>query len=87
MLRFLPFLLISVHLNAADASAGAVGRSCRPGSPLFASHRHIAAEKSARCVTSSFKNMIHVNDAEGEPAELILDLPYALVRTQAVERK
>lgn len=31
--------------------------------------------------------MIHVNDAEGEPAELILELPYALVRTQAVERK
>lgn len=38
-------------------------------------------------ITGSLKNIAQVNDAEGKPAELILELPYTLVRTQAVERK
>lgn len=38
-------------------------------------------------ISGSFKNIAQVNDAEGKPAELILELPYTLVRTQAVERK
>lgn len=38
-------------------------------------------------ITGSLKNAAQVNDAEGKPAELILELPYTLVRTQAIERK
>ena len=38
-------------------------------------------------ITGSLMNAAQVNDAEGKPAELILELPYTLVRTQAVERK
>jgi hypothetical protein len=38
-------------------------------------------------IFGSLKNIAQVNDAEGKPAELILELPYTLVRTQAVERK
>lgn len=38
-------------------------------------------------ITGSLKNTAQVNDADGKPAQLILELPYTLVRTQAVERK
>jgi hypothetical protein len=38
-------------------------------------------------ITGNLKNIAQVNDAEGKPAELILELPYTLVRTQAIERK
>ncbi len=38
-------------------------------------------------ISGSFKNIAQVNDADGKPAQLILELPYTLVRTQAVERK
>jgi hypothetical protein len=38
-------------------------------------------------IRGNLKNTAQVNDAEGKHAELTLDLPYALVRTQAIERK
>lgn len=38
-------------------------------------------------ITGSLKNIAQVNDAEGKPAQLTLELPYTLVRTQAIERK
>ncbi|MFZ2277132.1 MAG: hypothetical protein WAW39_05005 [Prosthecobacter sp.] len=38
-------------------------------------------------ITGNLKNIAQVNDAEGKAAQLILELPYTLVRTQAIERK
>ncbi len=38
-------------------------------------------------ITGSLKNVAQVNDANGKAAQLILELPYTLVRTQAIERK
>lgn len=38
-------------------------------------------------ISGSLKNTAQVNDADGKPAQLILELPYTLVRTQAIERK
>ena len=38
-------------------------------------------------ITGSLKNIAQVNDADGKAAQLILELPYTLVRTQAIERK
>ncbi|MCX6852664.1 MAG: hypothetical protein NTY98_27560 [Verrucomicrobia bacterium] len=38
-------------------------------------------------ITGSLKNIAQVNDAEGKAAQLTLELPYTLVRTQAIERK
>lgn len=38
-------------------------------------------------ITGNLKNTAQVNDADGKPAQLTLDLPYTLVRTQAIERK
>ena len=38
-------------------------------------------------ITGHFKNIGLVNDQDGKAAQLTLDLPYTLVRTQAVERK
>jgi hypothetical protein len=38
-------------------------------------------------IRGNLKNTAQVNDAEGKPAELTLDLPYTLVRSQAMERK
>jgi hypothetical protein len=38
-------------------------------------------------MTGHFKNTGLVNDQDGKSAQLTLDLPYTLVRTQAVERK
>ncbi|MBN8417986.1 MAG: hypothetical protein J0L73_03645 [Verrucomicrobia bacterium] len=38
-------------------------------------------------ISGSLKNVAQVNDADGKAAQLILELPYTLVRTQAIERK
>ena len=38
-------------------------------------------------ISGSLKNTAQVNDADGKAAQLILELPYTLVRTQAIERK
>ncbi len=38
-------------------------------------------------ISGNFKNTSFVNDQDGKPAQLILELPYTLVRTQAKERK
>ena len=38
-------------------------------------------------ISGHFKNIGLVNDQDGKAAQLTLDLPYTLVRTQAVERK
>jgi hypothetical protein len=38
-------------------------------------------------IRGNLKNTAQVNDAEGKPAEITLDLPYTLVRSQAIERK
>jgi len=38
-------------------------------------------------ITGHFKNIGLVNDQDGKSAQLTLELPYTLVRTQAVERK
>jgi hypothetical protein len=38
-------------------------------------------------IIGNLKNIAQVNDAEGKPAELTLDLPYTLVRSQAIEGK
>jgi len=38
-------------------------------------------------ISGNLKNSSSVNDLDGKPAQLTLELPYTLVRTQAVERK
>ena len=38
-------------------------------------------------ITGNLKNVSQVNDLNGKPAALTLELPYTLVRSQAVERK
>lgn len=38
-------------------------------------------------ISGSLKNVAQVNDADGKAAQLVLELPYTLVRTQAIERK
>ncbi|MCF7786656.1 MAG: hypothetical protein K9N47_11080 [Prosthecobacter sp.] len=38
-------------------------------------------------ITGNLKNVAQVNDADGKAAQLTLDLPFTLVRSQAIERK
>ena len=38
-------------------------------------------------ISGNLKNTSFVNDQDGKPAQLVLELPYTLVRTQAAERK